>query len=99
MTSFHHRLGSPSLCRNEAVHRIADGRYTFDGTEHQLPLTEPAAHNAIHGLTRWAHWQLVHGNGVSLAHRAATGRHGPGHGLHRLGPRRRRVRTAQRPTA
>lgn len=53
--------------------RIADGRYTFDGSEHQLPLTEPAAHNAIHGLTRWADWHLVHGNGVSvrLAHELA----------------------------
>jgi aldose 1-epimerase len=46
--------------------RIADGRYTFDGEDHQLPLTEPGAHNAIHGLTRWADWQLVHASGVSL---------------------------------
>jgi aldose 1-epimerase len=53
--------------------RIADGRYTFDGAEHQLPLTEPAAQNAIHGLTRWADWHLVHANGVSLrlAHQLA----------------------------
>lgn len=46
--------------------RIADGRYTFDQREHQLPLTEPAAGNAIHGLTRWANWHLVHANGASL---------------------------------
>lgn len=51
--------------------RIAGGRYTFAGTEHQLPLTEPAGGNAIHGLTRWATWHLVHDNAVSLrlAHR------------------------------
>jgi aldose 1-epimerase len=43
--------------------RIADGRYTFQGAAHQLPLTEPAAHNAIHGLTRWTGWQLASSNG------------------------------------
>jgi aldose 1-epimerase len=39
--------------------RIRDGRYTVDGTEYQLPLNEPATHNAIHGLTRWLRWQPV----------------------------------------
>jgi aldose 1-epimerase len=39
--------------------RIADGRYTFDGETHQLPLSEPALRNAIHGLTRWRNWTLV----------------------------------------
>lgn len=46
--------------------RIADGRYTFSGAEHQLPLTEPSATNAIHGLTRWAGWHLVSSNGHSI---------------------------------
>ena len=36
--------------------RIQDGAYTFDGTDYQLPLTEPAAHNAIHGFGRWRNW-------------------------------------------
>jgi aldose 1-epimerase len=36
--------------------RIQDGRYEFDGRSHQLPLTEPALGNAIHGLVRWAAW-------------------------------------------
>ncbi len=36
--------------------RLRDGRYAFEGEEHQLPLTEPAKHNAIHGLVRWANW-------------------------------------------
>lgn len=39
--------------------RIADGRYSWDGSEQQLPLTEPDKHNAIHGLTRWANWELL----------------------------------------
>jgi len=46
--------------------RIADGRYDFDGATHQLPLTEPEAHNAIHGLTRWSAWHLTGGNGHSV---------------------------------
>jgi aldose 1-epimerase len=37
--------------------RLADGRYTFDGVEHRLPVTEPATGCAIHGLLRWASWQ------------------------------------------
>lgn len=36
--------------------RLADGRYTFDGTSYQAALTEPKAHNAIHGLARWRSW-------------------------------------------
>ena len=39
--------------------RLADGRYTFAGAEHQLPLTEPDNHCAIHGLTRWLVWDVV----------------------------------------
>ncbi len=39
--------------------RIRDGRYTWGGRTHQLDLTEPAKHGAIHGLTRWANWQPV----------------------------------------
>jgi aldose 1-epimerase len=39
--------------------RIGDGRYTFDGQEHQLPLSEPARHNAIHGLVRWQPWTVL----------------------------------------
>lgn len=39
--------------------RIDGGRYRFAGTEHALPLTEPEAGNAIHGLTRWANWDVV----------------------------------------
>jgi aldose 1-epimerase len=33
--------------------RIRDGRYRFGGAEHQLPLSEPAKGNALHGLVLW----------------------------------------------
>jgi len=39
--------------------RITDGKYTFEGAERQLALTEPTKQNAIHGLTRWANWMRV----------------------------------------
>jgi len=37
--------------------RLADGRYTFDGVEHQVSLSEPTRRNAIHGFMRWRAWQ------------------------------------------
>lgn len=39
--------------------RIRDGRYTFDGEDRQLAITEVAHGNASHGLLRWAPWSLV----------------------------------------
>lgn len=39
--------------------RIIDGTYTHDGTTYQLPLTEPARHNAIHGLVDWNDFEIV----------------------------------------
>ena len=36
--------------------RLSGGRYRWEGHDHQLPLSEPAAGNAIHGLVRWANW-------------------------------------------
>lgn len=39
--------------------RIEDGSYEFAGSRHQLPLTEVAAGNAIHGLVRWATWTVA----------------------------------------
>jgi aldose 1-epimerase len=36
--------------------RVDHGRYDFAGASYQLDLSEPAAGNAIHGLTRWASW-------------------------------------------
>jgi aldose 1-epimerase len=37
--------------------RLADGRYSFNGSDYQLELSEPARQNAIHGLTRWRNWR------------------------------------------
>jgi aldose 1-epimerase len=39
--------------------RLADGRYTWQGQERQLELTEPEKHNAIHGLLRWRNWSVL----------------------------------------
>ena len=39
--------------------RLRDGRYVWDGEEHQVPLSEPAQSNAIHGLLRWANWSTA----------------------------------------
>ena len=49
--------------------RIVDGRYRFDGVEHQLPLTEPARAQALHGLLSWAEFEdrLVLDDRVALA--------------------------------
>jgi aldose 1-epimerase len=43
--------------------RLADGRYTFDGTEHQVALTEPAKSNAIHGFLMWRPWRALEHTG------------------------------------
>lgn len=57
--------------------RIRDGRYSFQGREHQLALTEPSRGNASHGLARWAAWTLEEhtAHSVSLQYRlmAQTG--------------------------
>ena len=39
--------------------RLAEGRYSFQGVEHRLALTEPARGNAIHGLGRWRAWRAL----------------------------------------
>lgn len=39
--------------------RIHDGAYRFGGHDLQLALSEPARHNASHGLVRWVSWQLA----------------------------------------
>ncbi len=40
------------------ANRVGDGRYFFDGREHQLPLTEPERGNALHGLVCWARFDV-----------------------------------------
>jgi aldose 1-epimerase len=39
--------------------RVKDGKWQWEGTDRQLPLTEPEQHNAIHGLVRWLAWDVV----------------------------------------
>jgi aldose 1-epimerase len=39
--------------------RVVDGRYTFDGEEQQLALSEPDRGHALHGLLGWADWQVT----------------------------------------
>jgi aldose 1-epimerase len=57
--------------------RIRDGAYSFGGHECQLALSEPARHNASHGLARWAAWTPEEhtATSVSLSYRlmAQTG--------------------------
>lgn len=39
--------------------RLDGGSYDFDGRVLQLPLSEPHAGNAIHGLVRFANWEVA----------------------------------------
>jgi aldose 1-epimerase len=39
--------------------RLRDGMYTFAEQNNQLALTEPARHNAIHGLVQWVSWTVT----------------------------------------
>jgi len=39
--------------------RMADGRYSFDGEDFQVDLTEPEKDNAIHGFLLWRSWQAT----------------------------------------
>ncbi len=57
--------------------RVRDGRFSHDGRDLQLPLSEPARHNASHGLVRWVAWTTERhtADSVSLRYRlmAQTG--------------------------
>jgi aldose 1-epimerase len=50
--------------------RIRDGRYEFAEVSQQLPITEVARHNAIHGLVNWVRWTAtsVEPDSVTLEH-------------------------------
>jgi aldose 1-epimerase len=51
--------------------RLDAGRYQWEGQTLQLPLSEPARGNAIHGLVRWQEWEPteLRADGVRLHHR------------------------------
>lgn len=46
--------------------RIGDGRYSFDGKEYQLDLSEPERSNAIHGLVRHTRWSVSEQSDTSV---------------------------------
>lgn len=39
--------------------RLGDGKYSFEGVDYQVALTEPPKSNAIHGLLRWRPWRAT----------------------------------------
>jgi aldose 1-epimerase len=39
--------------------RVVDGRYRFDGVDHELALTEPSRSHALHGLVAWQDFDVV----------------------------------------
>lgn len=39
--------------------RVEDGSYEYGGRAHQLALDQPDERNAIHGLVRWARWDVA----------------------------------------
>lgn len=41
--------------------RLGDGQYTWDGTEHQVPVTEPDRMTALHGLVAHVRFEKVAG--------------------------------------
>ncbi|WP_199277246.1 aldose 1-epimerase family protein [Arthrobacter sp. CAN_A2] len=46
--------------------RIEDGRYSFDGADHRLPINEPERGTALHGLVHDIPWSLVDHTGSSV---------------------------------
>lgn len=51
--------------------RIADGRYSYAGSEHELPINEPERNTALHGLVHSAPWHIARrtSTDVVLRHR------------------------------
>jgi len=47
--------------------RLSEGRYEFGGKQYQLPWTEPAKRNALHGFARWERWAVVRRDASSAA--------------------------------
>lgn len=49
--------------------RIRDGRYSFEGAEYQLPISEVPRHVALHGLNEGFAWQLQSHTGSQVVQR------------------------------
>lgn len=39
--------------------RLRDGRYTWDGVDHQVDISEPGLGTALHGLVMWQRWDVL----------------------------------------
>ncbi|MFB2579806.1 aldose 1-epimerase family protein [Herbiconiux sp. P15] len=50
--------------------RVVDGRYTFEGEERQLALTEPSRGHALHGLATWLEYTVTDRSVDSVVFRA-----------------------------
>ncbi len=50
--------------------RVVDGKYTFDGEDMQVPLTEPARGHALHGLAGWLDYEAVESSDARVVLRA-----------------------------
>ncbi|NJC22684.1 aldose 1-epimerase [Arthrobacter pigmenti] len=46
--------------------RIVDGKYSFNGKDFELALTEPKRSHALHGLLGWIDWTLVEQTDASV---------------------------------
>lgn len=46
--------------------RVTDGRYSFDGEDYLLSLTEPERGHALHGLASWLEFDLVEADASSV---------------------------------
>lgn len=54
---------SPPSCAGNVLvpwpNRIRDGKWSHDGVDHQLAITEPKLNNAIHGLLRYTEYTAI----------------------------------------
>jgi aldose 1-epimerase len=46
--------------------RVVDGRYSFDGQDFQLDITEPERFHALHGLVCWSRFDLLDSDSSSV---------------------------------
>lgn len=52
--------------------RVVDGKYQFDGLEHQLALTEPERGHALHGLVVWQDFTPINEESSAVTHGATV---------------------------
>jgi len=70
-------VGDPERFQGSVIapwaNRIADGRYSFDGENYQLEITEPERNNALHGFSGVQAWDVVAGEDSSVSLKTITG--------------------------